>query len=168
LSNYPADFQPFSIGMQSRTASLRAIAHYSLGNGLYATAQGGHTWRAAVTIDREAYLYNNELIYDNKVLVPNVFDATFRIGFLNKKIQAELWAERNTCLSGDDIRYNDMPMLTNNMQRSAVGGMVKYWMGPFAVSLGGSQVLAGRNMGKARTLQAAVFYQFELPQNKQK
>jgi hypothetical protein len=166
LTNYPADFQPFSIGMHSRTASLRAIVHFSLANGLYATAQGGHSWRAKVEIDREAYLYDNELVYDNQALVPNVVDATFRLGYLSKKIQAEAWFDYNSCLSGDDIRYNDMPLLTNYMQRSAAGLMLKYWMGPFAVSVGGNQVLAGRNMGKARTLQAAIFYQFKLKNTK--
>ncbi len=162
VSNYVPDFLPFSIGLQSKTASLRGILHYSLKNGLYATAQGGHTWRSDMTTDREAYLFHNELIYSNKVPVPNMVDASGRLGFLNKKIQAELWYEYFTGLTGDDIRYNDAPFPSNKMQAASAGVFVKYYVGHMALSASASQVLSGRNVGLGTTFSGGVFYFFEL------
>lgn len=160
VSNYVPDFLPFSIGLQSKTASLRGILHFSLKNGLYATAQGGHTWRSDMTTDREAYLFHDELIYSNEVPVPNMVDASGRLGFLNKKIQAELWYEYFTGLSGDDIRYNDMPFPSNKMRAASAGFFAKYYFGHLAVSASASQVLSGRNVGQGTTVTGGIFYFF--------
>lgn len=163
VSNYVGDFLPFSIGLQSKTASLRAILHFSLKNGLYATAQGGHTWRSNMTTDREAYLFHDELIYSSDVPVPNVVDASGRLGFLNKRFQAELFYEYFTGLSGDDIRYNDMPFPTNKMQAASAGIFAKYYFGQLALSASASQVLNGRNVGLGTNISGSVLYFFELP-----
>ncbi len=162
VSNYVPDFLPFSIGLQSKTASLRGILHFSLKNGLYATAQGGHTWRSNMKTDREAYLFHNDLIYSNEVVVPNMVDASGRLGFLNKKFQAELWYDYFTGLSGDDIRYNDMPFPCNKMQAASAGVFAKYYFGHLAISASANQVLSGRNVGLGTTFTGAVFYFFEL------
>ncbi len=158
-SNYFADFLPFSIGLKSKTASLRAIAHFTTGMGIYVTAQAGHTWRSNVHLNRDSYLYQNELIYSNEVPVPNWFDATVRLGILKPKFQIEFWGDRSTGLTGDDIRYNDGPMLTNKMQATSVGAWAKYWViKQLAVSVGGSSVLNGRNVGQSTGWNAGIFY----------
>ena len=163
LTNYPADFLPLSIGFHARTASLRAIAHYYTGFGLYATVQAGHTWRSNVELDRDSYLYHNDQVESNKAITPNVFDATFRLGFLKPKFQAEVWADRMTGLSGDDIRYNDAPGLTNKMQAYSAGIWGKFWFTKkIAVSAGIAQVLDGRNVGKSQTWNAGIFYLFNV------
>jgi hypothetical protein len=162
-SDYLVDFLPFSIGAKCRTASLRGIVHFSTGLGLYATAQAGHTWRSNVELNRNSYFYDGQLFYGNKVPVPNVFDATLRIGFLKSKFQVEVWGDRNACITGDDIRYNDMPNLTNKMQATAVGGFAKYWITPkLALSAGGAYVLNARNMGQSTSYNGALFYLFNL------
>jgi hypothetical protein len=163
VSKYVPDFQPFSIGLQSKTASLRAILHYKMDKGWYATAQAGHTWRSNAICDRDAFLYHNELIYSNEAPVPNMVDATGRLGFITDKIQAEVNYEYFTGLTGDDIRYNDAPFVTNKMQASSVGAFVKYHFGPLALQAGASQVFSGRNVGRSTTYSGAVFYIFQLP-----
>ncbi len=162
-SDYIVDFLPFSIGQKCRMATLRAIAHFTMKNGLYATAQAGHAWRSNVDLNRDSYYYNGQLYYSDKVPVPNFVDGTVRIGMLKSKFQAEIWADRGICLTGDDIRYNDMPYLTNRMQATSTGGFVKYWATKhLALSVGGAYVLQGRNMGQSTTFNGGLFYLFNL------
>jgi len=164
LSKYQNDFLPFSIGLRSKTASLRGVLNFTHRTGLYATAQGGHTWRSNVKVHRDSYLFNDELINSNEMPVPNVFDASARLGFINKHLQAEVWYEYFTGLTGDDIRYNEMPQATNKMQAAAAGIFGKYFILPnkLAVQASYSQVLSGRNVGQGATISGGVTYQFQL------
>jgi hypothetical protein len=159
VSNYTPDLMPFSIGLHSKTASLRAIVNYTADFGLYLTAQAGHTWRSSTTADRDAYLFDNQLIYSDEMPVPNVFDYSARLGFIQPRYQAEIWYDAFTGLSGDDIRYNEMPQATNKMAASQVGFYGKYFvtkrLGILATI---SQVLSGRNVGEALSWSAGVTY----------
>ena len=159
VSNYPSDYLPFSIGLHSRSASLRGIVHFETKWGMYATAQAGHTWRGSTTIDRDSYLYNYQLYHSDKVPVPNFYDATARLGFLNKFLQAEVSYDRFACLDGDNIRYNDMPFPANKMEASSIGGFVKYWFtSRLAVSAGANTVLNGKNVGQSTGFNGAFFF----------
>lgn len=164
LSKYENDFLPFSIGLRSKTASLRAILNFTHHSGLYTTVQGGHAWRSNVDVHRDSYLFNDELIYDNEMPVPNVFDASARLGYIKKRIQAEVWYEYGTGLTGDDIRYNEAPQATNKMQAAAAGVFGKYYVlaNKLAVQASYSQVLSGRNVGQGSTLSAGATYLFSL------
>lgn len=168
VSNYVNDFLPFSIGLRSKTASLRGVLNFTHKTGLYATAQGGHTWRSNVEVDKDSYLFNNELINSNEMPVPNVFDGSARLGFINKHVQAEVWYEYFTGLTGDDIRYNEAPQPTNKMQAAAVGIFGKYFIIPnkIAVQASYAQVLSGRNVGKGATVSAGATYQFSIAKAK--
>lgn len=163
VTDYVPDFLPLSIGLQSKTASLRGILNFTHGSGFYITAQAGHTWRSNITIDREAYLFDNELIYSDEMPVPNLFDATGRLGFINNKIQAEVNLDYFTGLSGDDIRYNEMPLPCNKMQAATAGVFVKYfiWRG-LAVQASAGKVLSGRNVGQATNISGGFTYFFTL------
>ena len=163
LTDYVPDFLPFSIGLQSKTASLRGILNFTHGSGLYITAQAGHSWRSRIEIDRDSYLYNYELQYTNEVPVPNVFDATGRLGFINRKVQAELNFDYFSGLSGDDIRYNDMPFPTNKMRAATAGIFAKYfiWKG-LAVQAAAGKVLNGRNVGQSTTFSGGFTWFFTL------
>lgn len=164
-SKYENDLLPFSIGLKCKTASLRGVLNFTHRSGLYATAQGGHTWRSNVDVHRDSYLFNNELINSDEMPVPNVFDASARLGFINKHLQTEVWYEYFTGLTGDDIRYNEAPQATNKMQAAAVGIFGKYFIIPnkIAVQASYSQVLSGRNVGQGATLSVGATYQFQLP-----
>ncbi|MBL7827781.1 MAG: hypothetical protein JNJ57_14215 [Saprospiraceae bacterium] len=161
LTNYVNDLLPLSIGLRSRTASLRGIFNYTFNFGLYTTIQGGHTWRSHTHIDRDSYIFNNQLVYSDEVRVPNVADGSLRIGFIKPRFQTEIWIEKNACFSGDDIRYNDAPFPTNKMIATAAGFMAKGFITKqFALQASISQVLSGRNVGLATTYAAGCTYFF--------
>ena len=164
VSNYAPDFLPLSIGLHSPTASLRSVINFTHRTGIYATAQAGHTWRSNINSDRDSYLFNNELIYSDEMPVPNVFDATMRLGYIRHRIQAELWYDYFTGLSGDDIRYNEMPQPTVNMQAASAGLYAKYFLvaDRFAIQASAGQVLSGRNVGKGLTYTGGLSYLFAL------
>ena len=159
VSNYTPDLLPFSIGLHSQTASLRAVLNYTADFGLYVTAQAGHTWRSSTTLDHNSYLFNNELIYSDEMPVPNVFDYSARLGFINQQMQAELWYAAFNCLSGDDIRYNESPQASNKMAAGQAGVFGKYFLTKrFALLASVSQVLSGRNVGESLTWTAGATY----------
>ena len=161
VSRYVNDLLPLSIGLRCPTASLRAVFNYTFDLGIYATAQAGHTWRGRTSIDRDSYLYNYQLYYTDEVPVPNVFDASARIGFIRERVQTELWVERNACVSGDDIRYNDAPFPTNKMEATVAGWFGKVFVTrQWALHASVSKVLAGRNAGQATTWVAGTTYFF--------
>ncbi|MFN0176503.1 MAG: transporter [Saprospiraceae bacterium] len=159
VNNYTPDLLPFSIGLHSKTASLRAIFNYTANFGLYVTAQGGHTWRGTTKLDRDAYVLDNEVIYSDVMPVPNVFDYSARLGFIKPRFQAEVWYDAFTGLSGDDIRYNEVPQASNKMAASQVGVFAKYFifkrLGILATV---SQVLSGRNTGESLTWTVGATY----------
>jgi hypothetical protein len=163
VSNYVPDFLPFSIGIQSKTASLRAILNYTMAEGFYATAQAGHTWRSNTTLDRDSYLFEDEQYESDEVPVPNMFDATGRLGFINNKVQAEVFLDYFTGTSGDDIRYNEMPQPTNKMQATTAGVFAKYfvWKG-LALQASYGQVLSGRNVGQSTTFAGGFTWFFRV------
>lgn len=163
VRDYVPDFLPFSIGIQSKTASLRGILNYTTKMGLYATAQFGHTWRSNTKLDRDSYLYNGQWYETDEVPVPNMIDATGRLGYINSRLQAEVWLDYFSGTDGDDIRYNDMPFPTNKMQATTAGVFAKYfiWKG---LALHGSfgQVLSGRNVGQGTMYTGGVTYFFNV------
>lgn len=162
VSNYVPDFLPFSIGLQSRSLSGRAVLNYTADFGLYLTLQAGYTWRSNIEIDRDGYLAHGQYYYTDEVEVPNMYDATGRLGFINSWLQTEVFYDHFDGVSGDDIRYNDMPFPTNRMQASSVGWMGKYTYRQWAVQLGASRVLSGRNFGQGTTLSAGLLYAFRV------
>lgn len=159
VSNYTGDFLPFSIGLHSKTASLRAILNYTADMGLYVTAQAGHTWRSNINLDRDSYIFDNELIYSDEMPVPNVFDYSARLGFIKPRFQTEIWYESFAGLSGDDIRYNEAPQASNKMEAAQVGwfgkGFVTKRLGLLVTV---SKVLSGRNVGESLTWTAGATY----------
>jgi len=159
VSNYTPDLLPFSIGLHSQTASLRAVLNYTADFGLYVTAQAGHTWRGNTTLDHNAYIFDNQLIYSDEMPVPNVFDYAARLGFIKPRFQAEVWYDAFTGLSGDDIRYNETPQASNKMAAGQAGVFGKYFITKrFALLAAVSQVLSGRNVGEALTWTAGATY----------
>ncbi len=161
-TNYVADFLPLSIGMRSKTASVRLVADYHHKSGLYVTAQAGYTRRSNVRIDRDSYLFDNRLYYTNEVQVPDMADGTARLGFRNTRFQTDVWIDRFAGLSGDDIRYNEMPFLTNAMKATTLGWYGRYNIKDFSVTGGLSRVVAGRNVGQGTGFSVGVLYAFRV------
>jgi len=164
LTNYVADFMPMSIGTQSKNAMVRAMFDIQKGNWFFTSSLFGML-RSDVTIDRTAY-YTTELIYSNIVSMPPVTGYNLRLGW-RKAIDtyAELVVDRMNTIGGFDIRRNDMPFLSNDMEALKVGFNGKYLIpGMRGLSVMGAfqQVLSGRNTGKSSGYTLGLVYQLNL------
>jgi hypothetical protein len=158
LTNYVADLQPFSIGLHSSTLFGRGILHFGGANNLSLNLSGTYWLRSNIKLDRTSY-YTDHLIYSNEVSMPDAAQVAFRGGYYSYRWQAELLAESNMTLGGFDIRRQDMPFPSNNMDATRVGATVAYRV-PFLADLQvmgtAMQTIAGRNMGKSLTWTVGV------------
>jgi hypothetical protein len=164
LTDYVADFMPLSIGTQSKNAIARAMIDIQKGNWFFTSSIFGML-RSDVTIDRSAY-YTTSLIYSNEVDMPPLTGYNLRIGW-RKRIDsyAELVLDRINTVGGFDMRRNDMPFLTNNMESLKVGFNGKYLIpGMSGLSIMGAfqHTLNGRNVGRTSTYTFGLVYQINL------
>jgi hypothetical protein len=155
-TNYVADYLPLSIGLHSKTLFGRGILHYAGAKHLTFLLSGTFIGRSNVTIDRTSY-YTTQQIYSTEVKMPNAAQFAFRGGYYSFRWGAELLAEHNATLGGFDIRRQDMPFLSNNMDATRVGAQAFYRL-PFLADLQviGTvmQTVQGRNVGKSLTWSA--------------
>ncbi len=160
LTDYVPDFMPMSIGLRCKTATGRLVVRYKHTSGVYLTAYSSYIFRSKIKIDRDSYLMYEKLYNTNEVSVPNAYDLSARIGFTNKAIQTEVFAERGACVDGDYIRRNQMPFPTNNMKSTSVGWYGKFQPKNLGFNARVSYVVDGENVGQAMSYQAGVLYQF--------
>ena len=163
LGNYVPDFLPMSIGLQARTATARLLANYRESKtGLYLTAHGSYGWRSNIRIDRDAYQADGRVYNTNEVVVPNTYDAAVRLGILRWAWQTEVFAERFGCLTGDNIRRNDMPFPANKMEATQLGWYGKLQPRNVGINARVSYVTEGRNVGQSTSYSVGVLYQFKV------
>jgi len=163
IGNYVPDFLPMSIGLQSRTATGRLLLNYTHPKtGLYVTTYGSYTWRSNIKVDRDAHFTNGQLWNTNEMQIPNMYDASVRVGVSHREWQAEAFVERMAGLSGDDIRRNDMPYPTNNMQATQIGGYGKFQPRNLGLNARVAYVTDGRNVGQSTSFMLGVLYQFSV------
>ena len=159
LSNYVADYLPLSLGLRSKTLSLRAMADYQVGK-LFATLSGTYVFRDNIKIDRDEY-YTTEMHYTNKVEMPNALSFNFRAGYRHNDIIAEAFLDNWTTLGGFDITRNNMPFPSNKMNATRLGANVKYHLKNLKrlqLVVNGNHVIAGRNVGQSTGINAGLFY----------
>lgn len=164
LSNYVADFLPLAIGLRSRTLSLRMLGDMQREK-FFVTASAAYLRRASINIDRTAY-YTTEMVYSNRVIMPDVFTWMLRTGYRRDPDHiVEVVVDRMNTLGGFDIRRNDMPFPSNNMEQTRIALGTKWALGKKGLSFMGnvSRVIAGRNMGQASALMAGLVWQFAVP-----
>jgi len=164
VSNYVADFLPLAIGVRSRTFGLRLLGDLQRDR-FFATASAAYMHRSAIRIDRNAY-YTTEMVYSNEVIMPDVFTWMIRTGYRRDPDHIiELVADRMNTLGGFDMRRNDMPFPSNNMEFTRLALGTKWAIGKKGLSFMGnvSRVVAGRNMGQASAAMAGFVYQFAVP-----
>jgi hypothetical protein len=159
LSNYENDFLPMSIGLGSTNLSGRLTADYQ--NGLFfATISSAYVFRSNVTIDRTSY-YTNQINYTNEVDMPNQLNSNLFVGIRNSSLTAQVQLMNMYTFGGFDIRKNDMPFVSNQMNMTSLGAHVKYFL-PFVTNLevvaSADFVIAGRNVGQAQTYMGGFFY----------
>lgn len=159
MSNYVADYLPLSLGLRSKTLSLRAMADYQAGK-LFATLSGTYVFRDNIKIDRDAY-YTTEMHYTNKVEMPDVLSFNFRAGYRYNDIIAEAFLDNMTTLGGFDITRNNMPFPSNKMNATRVGANVKYHLKNLKkvqLVVNGNHVIAGRNIGQSTSINTGLFF----------
>lgn len=159
VSNYVVDFLPMSIGLGSKSVSLRALVDFEYGK-LFATGSVTYLSRSNTKLDRTAY-YTTEMHYTNEVKMPDASSYNFRIGYRHNENIAELIFDKFTTLGGFDISRNNMPFPSNRMNASRLGAGFKYNTSIInGLSVIGSAytTIAGRNMGQAKSFNAGIFY----------
>jgi Putative MetA-pathway of phenol degradation len=161
VGNYVPDFLPMSIGLQSKTASGRIIANYQHQSGLYLQGHYSYTLRSQIEIDKDAYQADNKVYNTNKVNVPNANDSRIALGYYKSGKQLEFYSERFECITGDNIRRNDMPFPTNNMQATMVGAYAKYQPQNLGINAKIGYTYKGLNMGKSTLYSLGILYQLK-------
>jgi hypothetical protein len=160
LSDYPADYLPLSLGLHSKTVSLRLMGDYQRGN-FFTTISGAYIKRANITIDRNAY-FTDEMHYTNKVDMPDAISVNFRAGYRSNRLIAEFVIDNWVTQSGGfDITKNNMPFPSNTMNALKYGINSKYTfkkMSELSLVGGYNYVVEGRNVGKSNTFYGGAFY----------
>lgn len=159
LSNYEGDYLPLALGLHSTNLTGRIIADIQHGD-FFATASGTYTHRSNITINRDAY-YTTSMHYTNKVDMPDMFSTQVRAGYRTNRWIAEALFDYNNTIGGFDIRKNDMPFPSNNMDWTSLGVNFKYTFKKvpgLSLTGGGNYVLHGRNVGQSTMFNGGVFY----------
>jgi hypothetical protein len=167
VTNYVADFLPLSIGLQSKTASLRLMLDYQVKN-LFVTGSAAYIMRDKVTIDRTSY-YTTEMVYSNQVAMPNMANFNLRAGYRSSTWIAEAVADITQTNGGFDISKNNMPFLSNQMNSTRIGANIKYTLSSIeGLSFIGNAMFttAGRNVGQTTSYSAGVFYILDFTKKK--
>ena len=163
VTDYVVDYLPLSIGLGSKTAGIRALADYQYDK-YFVTASAAYTYRSNTDIDRIAY-YTTEMHYTNEVEMYDVASFNIRAGYKTKYWIAEAVVDNMNTLGGFDIRKNDMPFPSNNMDATKVGANFKHTMKSvkgLEITGGIMYVVAGRNVGQSTIINAGVFYLMNL------
>ncbi len=166
-SNYVADYLPLSIGLRSKTASLRLMFDYQVKN-LFVTGSAAYIMRDKVTIDRTSY-YTTEMVYSNQVAMPNMANFNLRAGYRSSTWIAEAVADITQTNGGFDISKNNMPFLSNRMNATRMGANIKYTMSAIeGLSYIGNAMFttAGRNVGQTTSISAGIFYILDFTKKK--
>jgi Putative MetA-pathway of phenol degradation len=167
ISNYVADYLPLSIGLRSKTATLRLMMDYQVKN-LFVTGSAAYIMRNKVTIDRTSY-YTTEMVYSNQVAMPNMANFNLRAGYRSSTWIAETVLDIMQTNGGFDISKNNMPFLSNQMNATRVGANIKYTLSAVeGLSFIGNAMFttAGRNVGQTTSLSAGVFYILDFTKKK--
>lgn len=159
VSNYVKDYLPLSIGLGSNNLTLRGMLDYQYKN-WFSTISGSLVLRSNINLDRQAY-YTTQMIYSNKVDMPNVLQYNIRTGFRNKEIVAEVVYDQWLTQGGFDITKNNMPFPSNRMNQGRIGINGKFepkkWKG-LSLTSAAFTTTNGRNVGKSTSFQLGVFY----------
>lgn len=160
LSDYSADYLPLSLGLKSKTVSLRLMGDYQRGN-FFTTLSGAYVKRANITIDRDAYL-TDEMHYTNEVDMPDAISVNFRAGYRSDRLIAEFVIDNWVTQSGGfDITNNNMPFPSNTMNALKYGISSKYTfkkIPELSLVAGYNYVVQGRNVGKSDSFYGGLFY----------
>jgi hypothetical protein len=167
MSNYLSDYMPYSLGLGTQEFTVRVIGQYEFNKIIYLRASAAYVWRGQTEVER-SYYYNNGSYYTTYMDVPNAVNFQLILGgwLLKHSLRVEGSYNIMNSVDGDDIRRWNMPQPTNKMEATQAGFFAQYYfksMKPlkgFSLMGSYSQVLEGRNMGKATNFGGGITYQF--------
>lgn len=159
MTDYPADYLPLNIGLQSKTGTLRLMGDFQNGK-FFTTLSVAYIRRDNIKIDRDSY-FTTESHYTNEVFMPDAFTNNFRIGYRSDFLIAQATLENWYTLNGGfDITKNNMPFPSNTMNISKIGLDAKYTfkkISGFALVGGYNYVIEGRNVGQSKSFYLGIF-----------
>jgi hypothetical protein len=150
-NSYVADYMPFTIGNQSKTAFARSVFYYTLPKNLAITAHGTYTIRSNVELDRNMY-YSERAVFTNQMTMPTVFSFGAKAGHYSYRWQLEATYEQQFTNGNQDIRRNDMPMLNNRFDFQRIGFISSVripQLNDLQIGLSANKIIAGRNVGES-------------------
>ncbi|MEO6149958.1 MAG: hypothetical protein ABIN95_13680 [Mucilaginibacter sp.] len=157
--NYNIDLMPMSIGMGSNVLTGRLIADYQFSK-IFITASGSFMYRNNVNIDRTAYFTTHQ-INSSEVEMPNAGNYQLRTGYRTPMLIAEAFVDYQRTFGGFDIRRNDMPFVSNQMNSTNLGFEGKYYLKKLPeLGLHATvwRTLDGRNVGRSSGFMAGILY----------
>lgn len=157
--NYNIDFLPMSIGLGSKVLTGKLLADFQVSK-FTVSVSGAYLHRSNVTIDRPAY-YTDRQVNSSEVVMPDAGNFQLRAGYRGKQLFAEAFADNMTTFGGFDIRKNDMPFVSNEMNSTRVGVEAKYYLNSvrgLGFHANAWRVVQGRNVGKATGYMGGVSY----------
>ncbi len=162
-TNYVADYLPLSIGLHSSNLMGKLMIDIQKDH-WFAPVSANVTSRSNVIIDRDAY-YTTEMIYSNQVQMPTVLGYNLRLGYRkDADIIVESVFDCMNTIGGHDIRKNDMPFPSNNMDIYRIGVNLKLpipLVNGLSFTANNMYTISGRNMGKSTNFMAGILYQTE-------
>jgi len=160
-SDYVPDFLPMSIGLGSSSVAGRLTLSFRAKRGWFLDGSGAYTWRGNVGLDRSSYYTDGQLFLSDEVAMPDVFDYMISAGYQDRRFNIPISFRQQFTRGGGDIRRQDMPFVSNNMDYSRLEATAMYWPGKprnLGVKLGAAYTVDGRNVGRATTLLAGLLY----------
>jgi hypothetical protein len=165
VSDYYPDYLPLSIGLGAKTLGAKGILQYFAQNGLYAGIQAGWQWRNNIRLERDFYYTEGTAYYTDNVNMPNVAEGSATIGYYKGTLRTEVVYTAINTLGGGDIRRNDMPFPSYNMDTQRLHWMMQYrfsFLPGLGLTAQAAYTLRGRNMGRTTTLAGGFLYQFNV------
>jgi hypothetical protein len=166
MQHYNNDNGPFSLGLGCYEVNARLMLDLVHSSGLYLRPQFSYHHRSTANLERSFY-YSNTHYYSQSINVPNMTMAQINLGarLLNNALRTEISYGKMNTLGGTDIRRQEAPLASGNMDASNVNFFAyyhpKFWKGlGFLISSG--KVLDGKNVGKSFHYGAGITYQFSL------
>ncbi len=139
MTNYQTEGL-FAIGQQAGSIDTRLIIQQNIGNGFFITAQSGFTKRTSPT--------------------PSSIPVSLKFGYGSNKIYTDIWLDYQYAFGGTNYADGSgSSFRTLGIGYTKIGGQIyKPINKKIGISLGGSYVLAGRNVGKAVVASGALIY----------
>ena len=168
MSDYHADYLPYSIGLGTTEWNGRFMAQYQRESGLYARVVGGFLHRGLAQTDRE-YYYNNGSYYTHDMDVPDAVEFQGVIGawFIPNRFRVEVNYLGLRSLFGDDIRPYNRAQPTNMVHMDQIGLTTQYFfekLPALGVMAYGNHLFGGRNFARMTRFGGGVTYFINQPE----